>query len=1111
MPNLRIPWAPRVILTGRVFRLPVQAPDDNIALEADGFQPIATRWVQADSALYHYLRTPQQPGDYTLTAHRNGCTAQIALQVRTLDDLRRPHTCNGAWWPRRWPLSQPYRSTKTRQTLQDTREPSRINDDLVSWWTAQPDDVLWRQFPPAELPKAHYTNVHQGCPRCGTAIFKFGGFYPWVRNHLPADFRSECPACGATFPSNDLVAEDFTSGAYVDDGFGYFDSEGHIFLFAASYTRDLIQNYGGAIGALTAHLRANGLDEDTARQLGLMLLRYAAEECYAASAPQYRHGPSREVEQPWEWGQPDWAGQPDTVAALSAKGLLRYAIDIPYIGEILALAYDTVWPLVREDPELVRRAQALGLNVQTPGDVAALIEEMLAVHLQCILDWGARSNQPRESLGALALLRGLDRPDARNVLDWLYDEGPDTLRVFTTNDFFPDGTPPEATGNYNSIHTNGLFSLEHQLRQLRRQHPEAYPESRYPSLVSGPRASRIARQPHEITMIGKSWFQFGDGASPGSGVHGKGAAPLEADCIYVYKSADILEWAAEFTEDPTVCEIQTAVQTGRHRAIGPTVHDGVGIAILRTPEAPERAAVGIVYGDTPGHRHRDLLDVQLFAFGRPFLTDLGYPQSWASRPVWEGHWATHNTVWATLPGPADPGVAGRGRLIRTLFTDGLQVLDVEADRWAWDSARNRWYKSGVTFRRLIALVETDGDGVALIDLARIRGGTEHWRTCKGMEGACQSPGAGLTPRSGTVADPGGNRGHMENLSHPDHTALAYMDDVAAAEALPVWKGCWQSEAEPAVCLDLHQLRTDPDTERLTARATAVMGEPELSNYRYRTLLWRRSPLHEQEPTCIDLVFEPRVGDPTLAEAKPIAVRTGATTASGIGLTTRRGRRIALYWAPEANPDVPTQFEDGTRLSGALAAVIDATVVAAGASGLRHQGKTFHFENARQTGCIVAIARHTCAIDVEGLVKIEPGDRIRINPEGRGHTYRVEAVEPSGPNMVHLKLDASSVLGRASVVSVDRDRIDLGFSILARTGNLHQTRLQSEADGAWAEIAEAANPRLWPQPPGGSRTTLRVDESRGNVERILKLQEGAWVQIVDYVVGDTVLFEPIHRS
>ena len=67
MPN--IPWRPRVILPGRNFRLPVQATDDNIALEADHFETIATRWCERDTARYYYLRSPSKAG--RLHPHRN--------------------------------------------------------------------------------------------------------------------------------------------------------------------------------------------------------------------------------------------------------------------------------------------------------------------------------------------------------------------------------------------------------------------------------------------------------------------------------------------------------------------------------------------------------------------------------------------------------------------------------------------------------------------------------------------------------------------------------------------------------------------------------------------------------------------------------------------------------------------------------------------------------------------------------------------------------------------------------------------------------------------------------------------------------------------------------
>ncbi len=467
-----IPWRPRVILPGRSFRLPVQATDDNIALTAEHFETIATRWCERDTARYYYLRTPQKQGDYTLIATHNGNTAETTIQVRTLNDLRQPHTHNGAQWPRRWPLGQNYQPTKTRQTLQDDPRSERLNEENLAWWSSQLDHVLWSQLPPAELPKAHFANCHQGCPNCGTAIFKYSGFYPWERNHLPCDFKSKCPNCASVYPSNNLTKGDYTSGEHPDDGYGYFDAEGHIYLFAATYHRDQCRAFHAGINTLTDSLRAAYFDEERARKIGLMLLRYATEELYLAAVPQFRYGPSKGVEEPWDWGQPDWAEESDPVDALSRKGTIRYSIDTPYLIESLALAYDTAWPLLREDTELVERAQAFGLFLQSPEDTCLFIEEMLAALLQVTLDRGASSNLPRV-----------------------------------------------------------------------------------------PRALR------EITMIGKSYFQFGDGSAPGSaGVHEQGSIRLENDLFHAPMNASVLERAAAFTNDPHIEEIQTTVQNKQHRA-----------------------------------------------------------------------------------------------------------------------------------------------------------------------------------------------------------------------------------------------------------------------------------------------------------------------------------------------------------------------------------------------------------------------------------------------------------------------------------------------------------------------------------------------------------------
>lgn len=1098
MADLRIPWAPRLILAGRVFRLPIQADGPEVELQADGFTEIDRRWSERDGALYCYLRVPEMSGEYVIVATQERRMARAQIEVRSLEELRRCSTFNGAEWPRRWPTGEGWASVKRSQTLQDL--PVRtVGEGSVRWWLEQDDVTVWRQLPPAELPRAHFVNVHQGCPQCGTAIFSHGGFYPWERNHLPCDFRSECPACGAVFPSNDLAAGDFTSGEGVDDGYGYFDEEGHIFLFAATYHRDQVRNFGASIGLLTDYLRSSGFEEEGGRRLGLMLLRYAVEEVYLAAVPQFRYGPSEGVEKPWPWGQTDWGSEADPVAALARKGSVRYSIDTPYISETLALAYDTVWPLVREDEELVERARAFGLGIERPEDAAGLIEEMLASLLQVALDGGAASNLPRVSEGALVLLRGLERADGREVMEWLYDRGPDRLRMFGVDNFFPDGTPPEATGGYNSIHTNGLFSLEYHLRRLREVVPGAYPEGDFPSLVEDSRAARVARAPHEIAMVGRSWFQYGDGSAPGSSAQlgradavREGTIRLTRDVFHASMDFQTLERGAEFTGDPTVVEIRDAVRNGVHRRLGNTIHDGVGIAILRTGEAPERAAVGIAYGDTTGHRHMDLLDVQLFAFERPFLTDLGYPQSWASIGVWEAQWATHNSVWGIVPGLDSGRTAGRGRLVRLLEVDGVRLLEVEAERWAWDG--EGWYRPGVNFRRLLALVETDGEGVALVDLARIRGGSEHWRVCRGLEGGFSGE-VGMEEREGTVAGEGVARGQVEKLEEPDYAALAYMDEVAALERAASWRRSWQSEREKGVHLDLHQLRVNETAEVMTARATAMMGRPEESNYCYRTVLWRNRPTEADETTCVDLVFEPRVGAATLEEVRGVA--GDSPTASGVELRTRGGKRVRIYWAPEAGAEDLTSFADGARMRGGLGLAVDGEVVGMGATALEVDGREVRFSGGVQVGRIAALERNERTVEVEGMEGIGAGDRIRVNPEGRGHSYLVESVEDLEAGRVRLRLDVTSLLGRVRVERVEGKRIEADFHVMARTGNLERTRVQREGSGEWGEIAGATNPNT------GSTAVELTEE--------LELEVGEWVSLVDYVEGDGVLFEPVCRG
>lgn len=1111
-PNGRAPrlaWAPRSVLAGRTFRLAVADPSPDIAVEAPYFAVVATRrvartWVPGDTdrdpwiehaALFSYLRAPARAGEYSIRVRSSAGVQSRTVQVLGISDL----LAHGPVLPRRWRVGKPWESTKTARTLEREHLGWRPRQDSLQFWLAQPDEVLWRQLPPAELPKAHFVNEHHGCPSCGTRVFRHGGFYPWTRDHHPCTFLSACPACSAVFPSNRLADGDFTSGPAVDDGYGYFDGEGRLYLFAATYHRDQLRAFTNGISALADRLRTGPWDDEVARRLGLLLARYALEELYVAAAPQFRYGPSRGVEVPWPWGQEDWMGEADPVAALAAKGTLHYCIDTPHVARQLALAFDTAWPFLRDDERLAERVRAQGLPVERPRDVADLVEQLLACLLQCILDFGARSNLPEESQGALMLLLALDRPDAQDVLEWLYASGPDRLGVFCTNDFLPDGSPPESTGGYNSMHTRGLFALEHELRKLRARHPAAYPQSRFPSVLEPVRAARCILQPHELLVVGRSYFQFGDGHAPGTGADAtlerRTSLLMEPELFAEPLADETWRLAGEYLDDPEARSACARVLERKRTELGTTIHDRVGIAILRTSGAPERAALGVAYGDAVGHRHMDLGDAQLFAWGRPFLTDLGYPQSWASIAAWEAHWATHNTAWSVVEGASDHRIAGRGRIVTYLSAPGVQVLDLEMHRWARAPERG-WQRLPASFRRLLVLVETDGDGIAVIDLSRVRGGVEHWRVCRGLEGAFAVDGADVHPstraagsadeRRNTILEALAARGRPVDL--PDYQAFAYMDDARELAIAGLRAGSWRSSVEAGVSLDLHHLASSPGTELWSARSTQTMGTPGESLYEYRGLLWRRMPSSRDDCSAVDLVLEPRLGAPTLESARAIAPRGAAAAgAAGVEIRLRSGSALRLYWAPFAPEGATTVFEDGASLSGRLR--LDAG------------GGSFAPAPVRPAR-ILAVDRGRNLVEVAAADAPAPGSRVRCGRDGVGFTYLVRSAERSG-DRAKLRLDVSSVLGVSTVAEVGDGYVDLADPVMTRTGYLAGARLASavaEREEVFAEVADAANldlrcTRLWLRPVAGAAS---VHDGTARMPPV-----GLRVALVDYAVGDVL--------
>ena len=147
-------------------------------------------------------------------------------------------------------------------------------------------------------------------------------------------------------------------------------------------------------------------------------------------------------------------------------------------------------------------------------DRVQLVEEMLAVQLQCLIDGGGLSNFPRSSIGALVLLQALDQNDLEQPLEWLYDRSQKRRRTSVSNNFFPTAHRLKQRAGITDTDSIRLFELEENQQRLCALHPSTYPAERYPSLLSERRAGAVYRAvpPHTIRR-----FAAGSWPSPSRG------------------------------------------------------------------------------------------------------------------------------------------------------------------------------------------------------------------------------------------------------------------------------------------------------------------------------------------------------------------------------------------------------------------------------------------------------------------------------------------------------------------------------------------------------------------------------------------------------------------
>ena len=157
-------------------------------------------------------------------------------------------------------------------------------------------------------------------------------------------------------------------------------------------------------------------------------------------------------------------------------------------------------------------------------------------------------------------------------------------------------------------------------------------------------------------------------------------------------------------------------------ALGSRVMTAYGLGILESGERGNRRAVTMSWmpDGCGSHAHSDMLNIELFAFGRTLAPDLGYPEktgTWPKRLAWTAATVSHSTVvvnrgWSRR-------VFGTLNCFKTL--PGFHTLDVSSEPSVFGGAR----PPARIFRRQLTLVDVGKDRFYVLDVFRVKGGSQH--------------------------------------------------------------------------------------------------------------------------------------------------------------------------------------------------------------------------------------------------------------------------------------------------------------------------------------------------------------------------------------------------
>ena len=957
-------------------------------------------------------------------------------------------------------------------------------EKAAQFYLKMSDEELWNYIPPADQYRA--LNVHFGsdCPVHGAEIHRKGGHYPWIMSR-DKPFKVQCPVGKEFYPSNDFkpwwtepgkarVTPENSSPKqqYVDEGAGWVDEKGERYWFIGHYMfwqrwrRDVLPG----IDSLANAYLLTGKPE-YGHKAAVMLARLAQEYPKMDYLKQAYHH--------------------DYPTKVRGK-ILDYIWENSTVYS-MANAYDAAFPAMdlSADPALAAFLKGKGVT-----DLRALVEKnVITVMIDALMSNQIRGNMgmPQRSMAGLALVLDNDDPQkghtTRELVDWILKTEPgettgETESLFY-NGFYRDGHGGESSPGYSAGWNIAFYTTAKDLDRIG------------VNLFERPKMKKMADILLDMTMAGNFSPSVGDNGSVKGASRLWNAVPFKeawlryrdpryAQALKLMKFKDENLW-----EDSIEAEIAAATKGMGSELILPSRNlGGYGLAVLEAGKGKDRRAVSMYYGSAAGgHGQRDRLTTEAWFFGKPVMSEHGYPAHWLDKnPFWTGNTISH---YAVVVDKKWQQTLNRGRL--NVFADGPAARVMEADATATA------YPGDVSlYRHTTAMIDMGPDRSYLFDVWRVRGGSQHDWSFHGFafaDFAAPEVKWSAVRKEGTLAGPGVKFG--ANNGPDAQSGFQYLFNVQQGSPAGAFTSVWKSSQDDTA---LHMTLLDPPATVFAADCEPELqpGAPETMKY----LIARRTgdATKKDLSSTYAAVIEPVKGEGRIQKVQSLAPR-GAAAAGFAGARVDyrddKGAAKTDYVLSGLDADATVALPGGVEFAGQFGvASADRLFLV---NGTRLRLGQFGVESKPIPAKIASVDAAKNEVTLDTLLPAPAaviGTVVTIGNAVHSTSYTVQSAANRGGKTVLGFGDTLPVVGEARATAMDAAKntvtTDTVLTGHARVDNgQHQGRYLADAKRTYARRIKAFD---------GKTFTLEGDAAALPAGAFAP---GARFLIVDFDAGDFV--------